>query len=399
MPPIRKIITCCLLLYVSHCFLNRAAAQPFFTEEKSLHSTLNGKEITKLTFSVEQKKPGEYLLTIENKQNSPNTEVWIFHKNASASKGKLSGYPWEVEGVNSVLPFCSGGAVNVPLTETKNVRSKETLLLSGALAEGKTVTLNMNFYIVSKSKKKTVLDNYAKVNLTFTIPAAKSDDKSNKPKRPKDPKSPQGGDDDKPVTTLAIDTDLAPPPSDPQTATPEEIEEARERKADSLLQIQIADLDAFISEKNSAIEDQLAKINELLETRSEKVEESLITPIEKEIKRLEKNVGFRENSPAIAENESLRDKFSEFSLMYEEAEDGIRQLRQEPPKPEPINWALYIGLALGGLMVIGMFGMQIFNQIKIKRQQRRQQKEMEKEMEKQKRSNELAFTDEPLEDI
>ncbi|MCL2041720.1 MAG: hypothetical protein FWG84_06755 [Bacteroidales bacterium] len=396
MPNIRKIITCCLLLYVSHCFFNKAAAQPFFTEEKPLHSTINGKEIAKLTFSVEQKKPDEYILTIENKQNSSTTEIWIFHKNATASKGKLSGYPWEVEGVNSVLPFCSGGAVNVPLTETKNVRSKETLSLSGALAEGKTVTLNMNFYIVSKSKKKTVLNNYAKVNLTFTIPDAKSAGKS---RRPKDPKSPQGGDDDKPVTTLAIDTDLAPPPSDPQTATPDEIEEARQRKTDSLLQIQIADLDAFISEKNLAIEDQLAKINELLETRSEKVEESLITPIEKEIKRLQKNVGFRENTPAIAENESLRDKFSEFSLMYEEAEDGIRQLRQEPPKPEPINWALYIGLALGGFMVIGMFGMQIFNQIKIKRQQRRQQKAMEQEMEKQKRSNEFTFTDEPLEDI
>jgi hypothetical protein len=316
---IRKIITCCFLLSVSHYFLNTAAAQSFYTETQTLHSAINGKGIAKLTFSLES-KTNQYVLTITNAQSSSDTEIWIFPKATNADKIKSLHSSLEAKGINNIHPFCSGNKVNVPISETKNIRYQEKLTLAGALSAGETVTLEMNFYIATKTKKKSIVNDHAKARITFTLPAGSG----------KNNNVIEGGEG---VTTLLTDTDFSAPVVEP---TPEEVETQQQRKADSTLQIQIAELDLFINKKNIAIEALLAEINEL-EAKNKKIEEA----------------------------------------------------------KEPVNWGMYIGIAVGVLMIAGMFAMQIWNQIKVKRQQRRQQEEMNKEM----RRREFETLDQNLEDI
>ena len=390
MPDIRKIITCCSLLYLSHCFFNTAAAQNFsFTEEKTYY-TNKGNEITNLTFRVEQKSPDEYVLTIENRRNTPNTEIWIFHKEIKPNKGKLPEYPsYEVEGLERIQPFCKGNKTNIPLAETKNIRYREDLPLSGDLSAGETVTLNMFFYIATTIKKKTVINDFAKIPLTFTLPAPKKTEAPQEPKAPKAPKN------EKASTTLYPDTDLSLPP--PDELTPEEKEAWLERKTDSLLQVKISELDDYISDKNTEMKALLAEINEL-GTQNKQIEDAIISPVANKVKILQKDVDFLENhyKSAIAENAILRSNFSEFSVMCEEAMKKIEILRQEPPAPTPINWLLYLGIGLGALfLLVGMVAMPIWNQYKIKRQQRQQQEEINRDM----RRRELEYIDEPLEDI
>ena len=364
MPNIRKIITCCLLFAVSHYFLNTATAQPFYTETQTLHSSINGKEVAKLTFSVEA-KGNKYILTITNAQSASDTEIWIFPKATKADKIKSLHASLEAKGINDIFPFCSGNKVNIPISESKIIRSQEKLTLAGALAAGETVTLEMNFYIAAKTKKKSTINNHAKARISLTLPATGTG---------KNNDVVADGED---VTTLMIDTDLSVPVAEP---TSEERETLQQQKTDSLLQIQIADLNLFISEKNTAIEALLSTLNEL-EKQNKKIEDSIIAPIENTMNRLREDVDIRKNSPknspVIAEDENLCRKFIDFSSTYTEATKKIQTLRQEPPA---VNWGMYIGIAVGVLMAAGMFFMQIWNQIKIKRQQRRQQEKMKKEM-------------------
>ena len=291
--------------------------------------------------------------------------------------------------IDPVLPFCSGNKVNISISRPINTHNQEKFSLTGTLTAGETVKLNMNFYMAAKPKKKdkSIINDYASVCITFTLP--ESEIKKNTPASSPATIPPSATKSDREMTVLPVDTDLSPPVE----LSPEEAEAWKQRRADSLLKVQILKLDCFITEKNSEIKALLTQVNELIE-KNVKIEEEILSDIEIEADVLSKDVEWckNNNAPALTEDKALLEKFTDFNKTHAKVMKRIEILRQETP---PTNWAMYIGIALGTLFVGGMFSMQILNQLKVKRQQRRQQEEINREM----RCRELENMDQPVEDI
>ena len=334
------------------CFSNALSNTPFFTKEKELHSHQTGKHLLDLSFSVisHPDNPDEYDLNISNAKSSNSKSVWVFRQKMDAKLLKKSDSSIGVKDIDEFSAFCENAEVHFKFSGWKEIKTSLKLPFSTTVTKGNKIDLNLCFYVASQNKKKTIIEDKAKVKLEFFL--YKQGEEVIQKEEPR-------------TTTLIVDNT---PPGKGEN-TPEVIARMEKEREDSIKQVKqinkIQDLVFFISKKNE-------EINALCEeiVSNEKVGKEKIDSLEAAVIELKKIVDLKENGNVdlIADVEGLVNQFTEFSKKHDEAVKKIAELRVET------NWAMYIGIGMGILMLGGMLFMQIWNPIKLKRQQRKQQK-------------------------
>jgi len=346
------------------------ADEPFFTKTETLYSIKSGNSIGDLLFSIEVKSldanPKEFNLIIGDKGNDilgsdeNKKTLWIFNKNINASDLKKDlknrDYPLDVKDIREFVPFCENG-IRFDLKDWEEIKrqTKFPFYVNGSF--GEKITLRLHFYIASKTKKKTVIEDEAKVKLEFTIPSTQKEKK-------------QEGD-------LISLTERAGSPS---------AEETQKQQEDSLKQAQEKEriqrtnaVDVFITEKNKEVTSLLDEINRLASAKDAKITKNTIDSLGVVAEELRKKVDYWDKgyTDILLNDESLQDKFTKFNTDQSTISRKLEDLSQQ--QVEKKNWMIYVGVGLGVLMLGGMFFMQIWNMAKMKRQIRKQQKMMEEE--------------------
>lgn len=351
-----------LIFFLIGGFAFLYASEPFFSGEEKLYSSRTGKLITNLNFSVEMnpsESPENYLLTIGNKagitgEDGAKLSLWIFNKKLDAKTFAKRNSSIEVKDIHLFDPFCKNKEAKFSISNARRIENIAIIPFDVDAGPGSEVELLCTIYIASQKKKKNVIEDEGQVKIRFTLP--------HQIIREKD----KGGE----MITLTVDKDLNPVVE----LTPEEVEEERIMKEDSILQAKIKYLDFFISEKNKEIEDLYTLIDSLIQSRA--YEKSKIDSLENLVYVLKKKVDLQEmgNVALFPNDEGLMNKFTEFSSKYTETTRKIEELKTPPAKK---NWLMILGVASMVVMVVGMFILQIWNQIKTKIDQRKTKKEAE----------------------
>ncbi len=354
-----RIILLFFLLVWSFFLLH---AEPLFSSEENLYSSRTGKLVTTLNFSIglnPSKSSENFLLTIGNKagitgEKGTKLSLWIFNRKTDAKTFGRRNSSVSVDDIQIFSPFCENRNVIFSITNARKIENITTIPFDINANPGSKVELVCNIYIASLKKKKTIIEDEVQVKIEFTMPHQIVRDI----------------DGERDVVTLEVDRDVNPNVE----LTPEELEEQRVMKEDSLLQAKIQQLNLFISEKNKEIQLLYSIIDSLIQ--SETYVKSEVDSLENLIHILKKKVDFQEqgNITVLPNDEELMNKFTEFSSIYSETTRMIEELKTPPAKK---NWLMIIGVVVMAVMFAGMFILQIWNQIKAKKMQRKQKKEME----------------------
>ena len=360
--------TCWLL-----CFSNTLSGESFFTKEETLFSSRTGKPLANLILSVSSQpdNPGEYVLNISNTQSSNIQSIWIFEQRTSAELLKKSDPSIEVQNINEFSAFCGSREVRFELTKWRKITTSLKVPFSTTVSEGKDIKLRLYFYAASQKKKKTIIEDEAFIGLEFTLSsqAGKENEKSN----------------ENSSTTLRVDTSLG----SARVLTPEEIEEKARQREDSIKQVEIQELNSFISKKNEEIDALLLSTYKLTDSKRT-IGKGTVDSLETIANQLKEEVDFQKSGAGnlIPKEKGLMQQFVSFSTKHTEALKKIGELRKKEP-----NWLIYIGAGMGILLLGGMLFMQIWNPIKLKRQQKKQQQEQQRLLEEQEKQRVLAGID------
>lgn len=337
-------------------------AEPFFTGEEKLYSSRTGKLITTLNFSVEvnpSERSENYLLTIGNKagitgEDGAKLSLWIFNKKMDAKTFANKNSNIDVNDIHLFDPFSSNRNVKFSISNARKIENIAVIPFDVNAGPGDKVELICSIYIASQKKKKTIIEDEAQVKISFDLPYQIVRE------------SGRGGE----VVTLEIDKDLNPVAE----LTPEELEEEKQMREDSIMQAKIQQLDFFISEKNKEIDELYVVIDSLVQGKV--YDKTKIDSLENLVNILKKKVDLQEmgNVSLFPNDEVLVNKFTEFSSRYSEIIRKIEELKTPPAKK---NWLMIIGVASMIVMFASMLILQIWNQVKSKRQQRKMKKEME----------------------
>jgi len=357
-----------LFLFSQVCFVLKAD-ESFFTKTETLYSVKNGNSIGDLQFNIEIKSidanPKAFYLIIGDKGNDivgsgENMKtLWIFNKNVNASDLKKDlkskDYPLDVKDIREFVPFCENG-IRFDLKDWEEIKRQTKFPFYINASSGDKIALRLHFYIASKTKKRTIIEDEAKIKLEFTIPSALKEKK-------------QEGD----VISLT------------ERAGNLSAEEIQKQQADSLKQAQENEriqrtnaVNVFITEKNKEITSLLDEINRLASAKDAKISKNTIDSLGTVAEELRKKVDYWDKgyTDILLNDESLQDKFTKFNTDQSTISKKLENLSQQ--QAEKKNWMIYVGVGLGVLMLGGMFSMQIWNMAKMKRQLRKQQKMMDK---------------------
>jgi hypothetical protein len=333
----------CLL----QCFFNAVANEPFFTKEESLYSFQTGNHIADLSFSISQSDDNadEYILSIRDTKPAKTRAFWIFSQKQSAEIIKKSDSSVEIKNITDFSPFCENREIYFRFSRWHKIKNSTRLPFTTTVSEGDVINLKLCFYISSQNKNKSIIADEGFIKFEFTIPTQDAENNSKE--------------NESSVTTLEVDSRMGP--------TPEELEAKAKQKEDSLIQVRVAGSDLFISQKIK----EITAIKDLL--HSDGIEKEKIDSLERLADKLNEKVAIRRSGDTdILRDENLGNKFVDFNDEYSEVTKKIAALRIPPPEKD---WTMQIGLAIGILMLGGMLFMQIWNPIKLKRQQQKQEEQ------------------------
>ena len=348
-----------LLCFCQFCFCN-TTGEPVFTKKETLYSAKNGSPIGDLTLSIEAKstnaKNNEWYLIIGDKSNNniinssdDSKTLWIFNKktNANGFRRDLRNrdYPIEVRDISEFSPFCENG-IRFDLQEWEEIRKQTQLSFYINASQGETVTLRLVFYTSSKDKKRTLIEDEARVRLEFVVPDLAALAKKNATEQ-------QDGE----LISLTEKIDY------------EEVAKIKAERAaaDSIKQLEEEDrgqrislLNSFITERNFEIYSIQGEVDELLVDKKNKVESFKIDSFETVIDELKKKVDYWEKgyTDILLTDESIHDKFSKFSTAHSLTSRKLAELKQQQNplsgamKFAQDNWLLTIVIGIGGLIFL-----------------------------------------------
>jgi len=358
---IRLRVVCITLAFVcGQTVFCLAAGESVYTVKEALLSTKNGKRIGELSLSIEVKSLQTNTKTLylvigakggEIIEGGKNKSLWIFKQNTNASQLiknlKRDLYELDVKNYRDFTPFSENG-IRFELKECEEIKKQTKILFYTDAPLGKEVTLSLRFYIASKDKKRTTIDDDAKLSLVFTMPANLQEN-----------------------ALIDLSGNEAKESLSEELSKKEKEEERIKRTND---------LNIFITTKNKEISSLVEEITLLLSTKGAKVTEQKIDSIELVINEMQKRVEYWDKgyTDILLNEEALQDKFLKFGTDKIVATKKLGELRQK--QQDQGNWLKKIGIGLGAVMAGWILFMQIWNPIKIKRQIRKQQKQMEQEI-------------------
>ena len=400
---------CCPLIYCN------TAGEPVYTNKETLYSTKSGRPIGELSVSIEAKSTdrsnNEWYLIIGSKNSEileskgENVSLWVFGRRISAvnlkKELKNKDYPVEIKDFNQFMPFCENG-IRFELKDREEIKRQTQLSFHINASPGEKITLRLVFYLSSKDKKKTIIDDEAKLKIEFVVPGPSSGKAAATGSGSGNAKGNDGGGEEV-LLTEKIDYEAA--------AKIKEEKEAEEKKQE---QEQKEDRDKKISLVNSFIADRTVEINSLsdevdllLSDTKNKVEERKIDSLDIIAVELKKKVDYWENGykDILLTDESIHDKFAKFSTSHSLTTKKLEDLRlQQDPLNKWLsffknNKLLSIGIAVGIIIlgvVLAKLGKKIlafikksFTQMKNKRKTRKMMKKQLNEMEKMKENERL----------
>ncbi len=339
-----------LLVYLFLFLCKHVAAGEPIAKEGVLRSVNTGRIIAKLPIGIEARldNASEYVLTVGNRNGITGLDgnkktLWVFRQKLNACDFKNYHAAVEVNDIATFAPFCSNREVIFNMSKCHEIDNQSEFPFATTVSAGEKIKLTLCLYVASKTRKKTIIEEGAQMLLEFVLPANTGKNTENR------------------VTTLSIDTEL----SGHGELTPEELNAMARQCEDSLLQVKVMELDIFISKQNQELNTFCTLINNTIQG-----DKNAVDSLAKLANDLNEKVKIKKegNIIIISNNDALSEKYALFNTQYNELIQKIEELKKEPEK---INWAMYIGIALGVLMLGGMLFMQIWNPIKIKRQQHR----------------------------
>lgn len=352
-----RISSFVLFLLLTLNIVSISANEPLYSQEVALYSSRTGKLITTLSYSIEvnsSENPENYILRIENKADASGEKLslWIFSRKIDAQEFAERNSPMEVDDIRIFDTFCSSSEVQFTIPNVRKIEKQATILFDVDAKLGSKVELICNLYIASHKKKKTIINDEARLKIEFVLPKRIVRDEEGN------------------IITLEVDKSVG----SAVPLTPEEIEAKRLAQEDSIQQAKIKQLHTFISDANEKIANINITIDSLYQNKIRG--KSQIDSIESSVNALKKKVDFHEmgNIGLFAYDESLMNSFTDFSSKYS---DTIKKIEELKVGPEKKNW-LMICAIVAMVMFAGMFLLQIWNQIKSKGQQLRTKKQMKK---------------------
>ena len=408
-----KIILVLFFLYLCQFIFCNTTGEPAYTKKETLYSTKNGSPIGELSVKIEarnsDKNNNEWFLILGSKNNEildskgDDRSLWIFNKKVSANNLKKElknkDYPIDIKDFTQFMPFCENG-IRFDLKDWDEIKRQTQLSFYINASPGEKITLRLVFYSSSQDKKKTIIDDEAKLKIEFVVP-----DPSVKKKATSND---NGGEGEVISLTEKIDRDAAAKIKEEREAEAE-AEAAKQEQEENRGQ-KLALVNSFITERNKEINSLHDEVDFLLKDFKDKVEESKIDSLEIIADELKKKVDYWENgySDILLTDESVHDKFAKFGTSHTITTKKITELKLQQNKLNnwisyiKQNWLLSIGIAAGviilGLILIKVgkklielikkFFTQTLNNFKTKKQNKKQQKQME---ERKKNERQRAF--------
>lgn len=340
-------------------FISSLSADPFYSGEIALYSSRTGKLITNLSYSVEVNSsdtPEDYLLTIGNKagikgDKGEKLSLWVFGRKIDAQQFAKRNSSTEVDDIYLFDSFCQSSKVRFTIPSARRIENIAVIPFDVNDADpGAKIDLVCTVYIAAHKKKKIIINDEAQLKIDFVLPSQTVRDKEGK------------------LIVLDVDKNV----NSTTPLTPEEIEEQKQFKEDSIQKAKIKQLHVFISEVNNEMTGLNTRIDNLLESKT--YEMSQVDSLENLANVLKKKVDFQEqgNIALFPSDESLVNSFTDFSSKYSETIKKIGELKIPPAKR---NWLMILAIAAVAMFAI-MFILQIWNLLKSKRQQLKMKKEM-----------------------
>ena len=355
-----KIILVLLLLYQCRFCFCIVTGDPVFTKKETLYSTKSGSPIGDLTLSIEAKnadaKNNEWYLIIGDKSsnniinsNDDSKTLWVFSKrvNANGFKRDLKNrdYPIEVRDLNEFAPFCENG-IRFDLKEWEEIRKQTQLSFFINASPGQTVTLRLVFYTSSKDKKRTLIEDEAKVKIEFVVPDLATLAKKNEAAQEGELIS----------LTEKIDYEAAAKIREEREADSLKLAETEEMGQRIIL------LNTFITERNNEMNYLHYEVNSLLIDKENKVSSIRIDSFEMVADELKKKVDYWEKgyTDILLTDESIHDKFTKFGTTHGLTSRKLVELRQQQ---NPLNGIIQyckenilfsLGIGVGGLIFARM---------------------------------------------
>ena len=351
------IITLFLLCFAGYCF-GQTTQAPVFSKKETLYSTKNGAAIGDLLLSIEPKEGNEWTLIIGDRganffDSRTERTLWIFNQKVDANTLKRDlrnrDYPVEVKDLTEFSPFCENG-IRFELKEWEELSRQTQVSFFINASAGQVVTLRFVFYSSSlDNRKRTTIDEEAKVRIDFTIPDPASIVQQQR------------------AVQAAQEADLI---SLTEKIDYEAVAKQREAmREDSLLQAETANrgertalIISFISERNREISELQEEVNALLEDKKTKVSDSTLDSLVTIADEMKNRVDYWENgySDILLTNEDIHDRFSKFRIAHTLTLKKLDELKQQQlPFSGIMDFVKNnIMLSIGG-GVVGLFLMKI----------------------------------------
>ena len=342
------------------CFCGNVMGDPVFTKKESLYSTKSGSLIGELTLSIEAKstnsKNNEWYLIIGDKSNNilnasdDSKSLWIFSKKVNANTFRRDlrnrDYPLEVRDLSEFSPFCENG-IRFNLKEWEEIKKQTQLSFFINASPGEKVTLRLVFYTSSKDKKRTLIEDEAKVKIEFEVPNFTEIAKA------------KAAEEERELITLneKIDYEAAAKIREERAADSIKLAEEEGKEQRVVL------LNSFISDRNTEINILQGEVDALLADKKNKVESLKIDSLETVVDELKKKVDYFEKgyTDILLTDITIHDKFSKFNTTHGITSKKIAELRQQQNpisgvmKFAQANWLLSIVIVVGGLIVMKIF--------------------------------------------
>ena len=356
-----------LLFMICFCHTGfcKTMGEPVFAKKETLYSTKSGSPIGEVLLSVEAKsadaKNNEWYIIIGDKNNNffeaENKSMWIFNKkvNVYAFKKDMKNrdYPLEDKDFREFLAF-SENEVRFNLRDWEELRKQTQISFNLNAKAGDKMSLRLVFYIASKDKKKTTIDDEARVKIDFVIPVLSEIAAAKKAE------ANQGEE----LISLTEKIDY------------EAVEKNNEeRRADSIKQTEAEDrihritlLNSFITERNNEINSLRENVDVLLADKKNKVEALKIDSFETVVEELKKKVDYWEKgyTDILLTEEGIHDKFSKFGITHGITSKKLVELRQQQDLLNNLlsylkkNWLKSLGIGIVALII----GKLLFSLIK-----------------------------------
>jgi hypothetical protein len=292
--------------------------------------------------------------------------LWIFNRNISLNEFKRelknNDYSLDIKNFNEFISFLVFD-VKFELKNWAEIlkQTKYTFFTDAAL--GAEITLKLHCYTATKDKKKSTLDDDARITFAFRLPA------TNKPAA----NQPAAGTTAASTTASTREPEISSPSGTaPQMQETGKTEEDKEAEARKLAQAQEAeriqrtnDLNVFITVKTKEIAALLGEIEELSKDKKSTVK--TFDSLELVVNEMRKKVDYWDKgyTDILLKEEAIQDKFMKFGSDHTIAMKMLAEAKQN--RTGLPQWLMPLGMGAGIFLLGAMFFMQIFSRIKAKK--------------------------------